>query len=692
MPDKELKDKPEKVKIDDLAEELRIGVYVCNCGGNIGDVVGCPKVADSLRELPNVTTSRSHMFMCSDPGQELILRDIKEKGVNRVVIGACSPFLHEMTFRGALERAGLNPYLYTHVGLREQDSWVHHDAPAEATDKAVSLMAAGIAKARLIEPLEPIKLEAKRHVLVIGGGVAGLRAAWDNARRGLKVSLVEKSPFVGGRMAQLQHVFPNDASAGEDLTSLIEYVTGHESIDIYMMAEVVGVTGFVGDFQVSILQHSRGITRDFDHVTEAATACPISVPNEFDYGLTERPAIFQPHPYAYPPTAAIDWENCNKCGECLKVNGHGGISLKDKPSEIQVNVGAVVMATGFRPYEPSHGEFGYGEFAEVVTLPQLERLLDENGPTGGELQWGRRPIRKVAMIHCVGSRQIDGVHEPQPDGQINDYCSRVCCTATLRKANEIRERFPNVDVFDFYRDMRTYGRGHEDIYRQAAENRVMFFRYQGENPPVVRRAADSDEHPLLMTVKDSLTWGEEIEVPVDLIVLAVGMMPNPVPDLIDLFKIAPGKERFLLEVHPKLRPVETAVPGIFLAGTAQGPMNIQESSAAASAASAKVAGLLAQGEVELEPFVARVNPERCEGIGDCMAACPYDGAILLQTTSTNGSRAEQAMVVEANCKGCGTCVGVCPNQAIDLLGWTIDQYDAMIDALTTDYPALEMAV
>ena len=296
------------------------------------------------------------------------------------------------------------------------------------------------------------------------------------------------------------------------------------------------------------------------------------------------------------------------------------------------------------------------------------------------------------MIHCVGSRQTEGVDKPQPDGQINDYCSRVCCTATLRTANEIRERFPDVDVFDFYRDMRTYGRGHEDIYRQASENRVMFFRFQGEEPPVVTRSSGNDDHPLIVTVKDSLTWREEIDVPVDLVVLAVGMMPNPVPDMIDLFKIAPGKERFLLEVHPKLRPVETAVPGVFLAGTAQGPMNIEESSAAASAASAKVAGLLAQGEVKLEPFVARVNPERCEGIGECMAACPYDGAILLQTISANGQSAEQAVVTPANCKGCGTCVGACPNQAIDLLGWTLEQYDAMIDALTADYSSLEMEI
>ena len=690
MPEKAKADGPEEVEQEASTAEPRIGVYVCNCGGNIGDVVGCRKVSESLGQLPDVTTSHTHMFMCSDPGQDLILKDIKEKGVNRVVIGACSPFLHETTFRGALERAGLNPYLYTHIGLREQDSWVHHDSPIEATEKAMRLMAAGIAKARHIEPLERVRLEAKRHVLVIGGGVAGLRAVWDNARRGLKVTLVEKAPFLGGRMAQLHQVFPNEGSARERLSQLIEQVRNHENIDVYTMAEIVRASGYVGDFQVIIRQHSRGFSPNFERLEEAIEACPVRVPDEFNYGLTERTAILRPTPGAFPDTPAIDWLNCEKCGECLNFNGHGGVSLQDNVTEYQVNAGAVVMATGFRPYEPFQGELGYGEHHAVITLPQLERLLAEDGPTGGQLEWGPRPIGKVAMIHCVGSRQIDGVDKPQADGQLNEYCSRVCCTATLRAANEIRTRFPEVDIYDFYRDMRTYGRGHEDIYRQASENQVMFFRYQGEKPPVVTRAPDDEEHPLLVTVKDSLTWGQEIEVPVDLVVLAVGMMPNPVPDLIDLFKIAPGKERFLLEVHPKLRPVETAVPGIVLAGTAQGPMNIQESSAAASAASAKVAGLLAQGEVELEPFVARVNQQRCEGSGECVAACPYEGAILFQTVSANGYSAERAIVTPANCKGCGTCVGACPNRAIDLLGWTLDQYDAMIDALTADLPALEI--
>ena len=324
----------------------------------------------------------------------------------------------------------------------------------------------------------------------------------------------------------------------------------------------------------------------------------------------------------------------------------------------------------------------------MITLPQLERLL-AGSPAGEGLAWQGRPVRSLAMIHCVGSRQIDGVHPPQPDGQVNDYCSRVCCTATLAAANRIRERFPQVDVYDVYQDIRTYGRGHEDYYTRASANRVTFLRYLGEEGPQVERAEAGAGSPLLVRVKDHLTWGEEIELPVDLVVLAVGMMPSPVQDLVDMLKVAPGNDRFLLEVHPKLRPVETAVTGVVLAGTAQGPMNIQESCAAAEAAASKVAVLLGRGQVELEPYVARVDPERCRGAGECERACPQEGAIRLETFSQNGTTGRRAVVSPANCNGCGVCVSACPNRAIDVQGWRLDEYEAMVEAIAAETPALE---
>jgi heterodisulfide reductase subunit A len=625
--------------------------------------------------------------MCSDAGQAMIAEDIERHRINRVVIGACAPSLHEKTFRGTVARAGLNPYLYLHVGIREQVSWVHRNDPEAATAKAIRLMAAGVAKVRLLEPLEPISLEARKHALVIGGGIAGLRAAWDIARRGIEVTLIEKSPFLGGRVAQLERVFPDDGEARSSLHTLIENVKAHPLIHVLTRAELVGMRGYVGDFYPQIRLTNRGVSESFKGAEQAMAACPVEVPDEFNYGLTMRKALYRAYPGCYPPTPAIDWEHCTGCGDCLHVNGKG-LDLKESTRDLEINVGAVVVATGFRPYQPHPGEYGFGEFPEVITLPQLIRLLALSDDRD-VLTYRDRPVRSLALVHCVGSRQVHGVHEPQPDGQINDYCSRVCCTATLHAANELRQRFPELNIFDVHQDVRTYGRGHEEIYLQAAENGTHFLRFHGDETPEVRRAEEGEPHALLLRVKDYLTWGEELEVPVDLVVLAVGMMPEPVEDLIDLLKISPGTDRFLLEVHPKLRPVETAVPGVVLAGTAQGPMNIQESCAAASAAAAKVAVLLGQGQVELEPFVAKVNPERCTSSGECMAACTYEDAIALETFAINGTETRRAVVTPANCAGCGICVSACPNRAIDLQGWTLEQYEAMVEAIAVDLPVAE---
>jgi heterodisulfide reductase subunit A len=684
MPDTQ-NPKEEKTDGSPQSDEVRIGAYTCYCGGNISDVVDCEHVAKVLSKLPNVVVSRTDMSMCSDAGQAMIEEDIREHGVNRVIIGACAPSLHEQTFRHTVARAGLNPYFYHHVGLREQDSWVHHDHN-DATEKAIRLMSAGIAKARLLMPLEPIRLKAEGHVLVIGGGVAGLRTACDNSRIGLKVTLVERSPFLGGRAAQLESVFPTGENARDILHPLIEKVLNDPNITVYTYAEVTGVRGYVGDFQIQITQQSRGVSEE---IAEAAMqACTIEVPDEYNYGLTNRKAIFRAYPGCYPSTPAIDWNNCQD--GCLEINLDGKtITLENKPETIEITVGSIVVATGFTPYEPRHGEYGYGEYAEVMTLPQFIRMLALY-PEGEELSWNGHPVRNVAFIHCVGSRQIDGLHEPQPDGNVNNYCSRVCCTATLHIANELRERFPEMNIFDIYEDIRTYGRGHEEYYTQASENRALFIRFHGEEPPHVLPAPENDNSPLLVQTKDYLTWGDEIEVPADMVVLAVGMMPNPISSLIHLLKISQGTDRFLLEVHPKLRPVETAVPGIVLAGTAQGPMNIQESCAAASAATAKVAALLRKGTVELEPFVAKVDHELCTGSGKCVEVCAYEDAITLETFTVGGEEVQRAVVTPANCVGCGSCVSACPNRAIDLQGWTLKQYEAMIQAIVADIPPVEV--
>jgi len=674
-----MSDKPEQEKHD---EEIRIGVYTCYCGGNISDVVGCEKVAQALRGMGNVVVSRTDMSMCSDAGQALIEDDIKEKGVNRVVVGACAPSLHEQTFRGTVSRAGLNPYFYNHVGIREQDSGVHHNNHDGATEKAIRLMSAGLAKARLLSALDPIMLDAEQHALVVGGGIAGLRTALDTARRGIRVTMIEKSPFLGGRVAQLERIFPTAKNARESLHELIDKVVADPWITIFTQAELVSVKGYIGDYQVQITQQSRGVSDD--NAEALMAACIQEVADEFNYGLTTRKVVYRSYPNCYPSTPAVDWTNYN--GEPISFNGKS-ITLKNDPKTFDLQVGAIVVATGFNPYEPRQGEFGYGEVPQVVTLPQFVRYIAlGNGHT--ELIWKGDPIRNLAIIHCVGSRHIDGIDEPQEDDQVNDYCSRVCCTASLHMAAELREHFPEVNVFNLYEDIRTYGRGHEEIYRDSLEKMVRFLRFHGNDRPNVVAAPTGDDYPVLIKIRDHLTWGEELEVPVDLVVLAVGFMPRDVGDLIEKLKISRGADRFLAEVHPKLRPVETAVPGVIIAGTAQGPMNIQETVAAASAAASKVATLLAAGEVRLEPFVANVNLEKCDGTGACVEVCEYEDAIAVETMMMDRKEVKRAVVIPANCSGCGNCVSACPNRAVDVQGWTLAQYEAMVDAITLDLPEL----
>jgi heterodisulfide reductase subunit A len=684
MPDKQ-NTKDEKEEASSPSEEVRIGVYTCYCGGNISDVVDCEQVARGLSKIPNVVVSRTDMSMCSNAGQAMVEEDIREYGVNRVVIGACAPSLHEQTFRNTVARAGLNPYFYLHVGLREQVSWAHNSRQA-ATEKSIRLMTAGIAKARLLEPLEPIVLKAEQHALVIGGGVAGLRSALDISRLGLKVTLVERSPFLGGRTAQLESVFPTGENARDLLHPLIEKVLNDPNITVYTYAEVTHVSGCLGDYHIQITQQSRGVSEE---IAEAAmAACKVEVPDEYNYRLTKRKAIYRAYPGCYPSSPAVDWVHCQD--GCLEMELNGKtITLENKPKTVDITVGAIVVATGFKPYEPRHGEYGYGEFPEVMTLPQFIRWLALNAESR-ELRFNEHPIRNIALIHCVGSRQIEGLHEPQPDDNVNDYCSRFCCTATLHLANELKERQPDIHIFDIYEDIRTYGRGHEDYYTQASENRVLFLRFHGEEPPQVMAASEDDPSPLLVKLRDYLTWGDVVEVPADMVVLSVGMMPSPINDLIDLLKISQGTDRFLLEVHPKLRPVETAVPGVVLAGTAQGPMNIQESCAAAGAAAAKVGALLSKGSVELEPFVVKVNHELCTGSGECVTVCTYEEALKLETFTIEGKQVQRAVVTPANCAGCGLCVSACPNHALELQGWTVNQFRAQIEAILADIPSVEV--
>jgi heterodisulfide reductase subunit A len=625
--------------------ESKVGVYVCYCGGNISDQVDVEKVCQQAGKIPGVVVARSNMFMCSDPGQEMIIEDLKSGLVDRVVVASCSPSLHESTFRHALVRAGANPYVYEHANLREQVSWVHHGE--EATEKATRLVAAAAAKARMLHPLQPIRVEAKPHAVIIGAGVSGLKTALELAERGLAATIVEKSPFLGGQVAQLDRLAPTGERAGEVVAELAGAVLRHPAITVHTCAQVEAFEGYVGNFRLTVVKRPPAGTE---------YAKPLEQASRSGKALRE-----------YIPFAGI-------------MPG----AIPTRREELCLDAGVVVLATGFQTYQPRPGEYGFGEFPEVITLPQLIRAMAENPPSGDTLVWQGHRIKRVAMIHCVGSRQIPGIHEENEGGYLNEYCSRTCCGATLYAANLIRETYPETRILDFYRDIRTYGRGQEELYTQAAKNGVLFFRFEaGEEPQVLKNTGPSPQ-PLLVKVKDVLTFGEEIEAPVDLVVLAVGQEANNIADLVEKMKIPVGADRFLQEVHPKLRPVELPPAGMLLAGNCQAPFDVGESCATASSAAVKAAAILARGYVELDPFVAEVDLSKCQGTGACVEACLAAGALTMVDLEVEGQKVRRAQVNPALCLGCGACVAVCPENAINIQGWTLKQYEAMVDMLVAD--------
>ncbi len=594
-------------------EETKVGVYVCHCGGNISNTVEVEKVVEAASKMHGVTVATHTMFMCSDPGQDLIINDIKEGKINRVVVAACAPSLHELTFRNAILRTGLNPYLYVHANIREQVSFVHSgDA---ATKKAIAIVAAAVGKVMEIPPLEETSVSVTDHATVVGAGVAGLRSALDMAKRGLKVALVEKTPFLGGQTAFLDKLYPYGDKASDVISTLSKAVLTHPNIEVYTCAEVIKQEGYIGNFKLTVARKPPVDELELSNMEKAASAG-----NEFIPFV----GVF----HNSPPEAR---------------------------EEFDLETGAIVIATGFAPHVPKQGEFGYKDHPEVITLRDLVKELSENKNSGDYLTVNGKTIRCMAMIHCVGSRQIEGIHEPDENGKLNPNCSRTCCTGLLHSALEIKNRHPETEIFNIYRDIRTYGRSHEELYAEASGKGVKFVRFGVENQPVVKK--NEDGYALSVFAKDSLMQNEELEVPADLIVLATGMKPGEIEPLIDLLKIHCGADGFLLEVHPKLRPVEVFTAGIYLAGTCQAPMDVTETTAAAAAAASKASILLSKGEVNLEPFISKVDKEQCAKCLTCIRACPFDVPVIEE---------DGAYINPAACYGCGACVSACPGGAISI--------------------------
>ncbi len=647
----------------------RIGVYICHCGSNIASKVDVEKVRDFASSLDYVVIARDYKFMCSNPGQELIIKDIKEHNLNRVVVASCSPRMHEKTFRNACKQAGLNPYYFQMASIREQSSWVTED-PEVATERAKDLVKAAVNRVTHHEPLTPRIVDIKQTALIIGGGIAGMQAALEIADAGRKVYLVEREPSIGGHMAKFDKTFPTLDCAACIMTPKMVSVGQHENIELFTYSEVVEVDGFVGNFKVKIKKKPRYV--NMEKCTGCGMCmekCPTKVISEFEEKLTERKAIYTPFPQAVPNVPVIDADHCRfltkgKCRLCEKFCEAKAIDFEQKEEIVEVEVGTIIVATGFKLFDPSIVKrFGYGVYDEVYTSLQFERLNNAAGPTGGKiLMKNGSPPESVAIIHCVGSR----------DKNFNKYCSRVCCMYSLKYAHLIREK-TGAQVFNFYIDIRAFGKNYEEFYNRVQSEGTIFIR--GNVAKVTDKAESPEEKGKLIVIAEDTLTKERLRVPVDMVILSVGLQPaKGAEEVARMLGITQDMDGWFNELHPKLAPVQTATDGVFIAGCCQGPKDIPDTVAQANGAAAEALSLMMKGKVEMEAAQSYINPDLCVGCKQCMDICMY-GAI-----DYNPLR-KVCVVNTAICKGCGLCAATCPSKAVTLKHFDNDEIFAEIEAL-----------
>ena len=639
----------------------RIGVYVCYCGSNISDYVDVEKVKDIAGEENDVVVSKTTMFACADSTQKEIVDDIKEQNIDGIVVASCSPKLHLNTFRNVAQRAGLNQYNYIQVNIREQCSWAHSDTPPQATEKAIKLVQAGIERAKHSQALTPISIPSNNAVLVVGAGIAGMRAAIELAEMGTDVFIIEREYFVGGRAAQWNELFTTNETGREVVSRLYNQIIKTNNITLFTGADIDSKSGSVGDFDIKIKIRPRHLKpdceMDWDKFKKAIEVCPIEFDDPFNFGLTKQKAIYKNFPSEFPELPTIDVEHCNKCGKCVDICSD--IDLDQKEEILNINVGAVLLTTGASPYEPPKGEFGYKEIDNVVTLQQLKRLIELNE---NELIYHDKKIKNIAYVYCVGSRQVEGE---------NKYCSRYCCTSAIHTAIMVKGKYKGINNFHFTRGLRTYGK-QEILFHKASEQGDIFLQSFNESPTEVYR----ENGNTIVKINDILTSDKELTINPDLVVLVTGMVPRENDSINNILKVPIGRDKFYNEIHPKLRPVETVIDGVLIAGSCQAPLNITESVKSSLSAAVKVNSLISKGEIELEPTLAQIDKSSCNWCDKCTVVCPYDAIVK---TEHDGKMI--AVVNEANCKGCGICLPVCPSNSIQLIGYTDVEIESMIDAL-----------
>ncbi len=652
----------------------RIGVYICHCGTNIAGVVDCGALARFAATLPDVVVAKDYRFMCSSLGQQLVEDDIREHKLTRVVVAACSPHLHEKTFRRACQRAGLNPYLLQMASIREHVSWVTADKAA-ALEKAKAAIAGAVYRVRHHEPLEPQRVEVTPAVLVVGGGIAGIQAALELADAGTKVYLLEREPSIGGHMAQFDKTFPTLDCSACILTPKMSDVAQHENITLLTYSELEEVSGSVGNFRVRIRRKARYVNEDLCTGCGTCTEkCPRKVVDEgFEAGLGYRKAIYTPFPQAVPKVPVIDRENCiyferGICRACEKLCPTKAIDFEQQDEIVELSVGAIILATGYELFDCRRiPQYGYGRLANVFTSLEFERMCNAAGPTGGRivLRDGVTEPRRIAIVHCVGSR----------DEHYNPYCSGICCMAALKFGHLVLER-TNAEVYSFYIDLRTNQKGYEEFYHRLLEEGMHFVRGKVAEITDVPRT-DEEAGRLIVQVEDTLL-GRQRRIPVDMVILMGALEPRrDAPEMARKVGISCSLAGWFTERHPKLDPVGTATEGVFVAGTCQGPKDIPASVAQGAAAAARVGGMIRRGHVELEPVVATIDETRCSGCRICNALCPFNAIDFVADQQV--SRIETAL-----CKGCGTCVAACPAEAIRGAHFSREQILAELDGLLFD--------
>jgi len=648
---------------------MKIGVYICQCGINIASTVDVEKVAEEVKSIPDVTVSRFYKYMCSDPGQDLIRKDIEELGIDRVVVASCSPRMHEPTFRNVLEDSGLNPYFFEMVNLREQCSWVHEDKD-KATGKAIKMVEGAVARASFLEPLEKKEVSVIPTALVVGGGISGIQAALEIADKGFKVSLVERSPSIGGRMAQLDKTFPTLDCSACILTPKMVDVARHPNIDLYTYSEIINVDGYIGNFKVKIKKKPRYV--DMEKCVGCGTcaeACRMKnrIPNEFDLNMTKRSAIYVPFPQAVPLRYTIDPEKCislktGKCGDhplCVEACERDAIDFNQKEEIVEIDIGTIVVATGFDLFDPKEKpEYGYEENDKVITGLEFERLVSASGPTEGHIEINGKEPKKVVFIQCVGSR----------DKETHEYCSRVCCMYTAKQAHMVKDKIPGSDLIIYYTDVRAFGKGFEEFYNRVQGEGVIYRRRElGDPIQVVNKGekvvVKAKGHP---------------DIEADLVVLATGIIPRKdTKEFSRVLNINQSADGFLLEAHPKLKPVDTFTEGIFLAGCCQSPKDIPDAVAQACGAAIRASEPLAKGKVVVEAISANIDDDLCSGCRICEDLCAYSALEF-------DSKDKLMRVNDVMCKGCGSCASACPTGAITMRHFDMKQILAQIEGIISE--------